>query len=125
MSEAKHTPGPWQVTINRPAGETLYGVRTHTHTGITIGREYFPDGHEPATDADGYFQPDARADIAPYRVDIARLFAAAPDLLAALEAMVAYQESTDLDDEPEDGEYGDGKRALLAARAALALAKPN
>ncbi len=36
------------------------------------------------------------------------------DLLDACKALVEYQESTDLDDEPEDGEYGDGKRALLA-----------
>ncbi len=48
----------------------------------------------------------------------------ASELLAACKAMVAYQESTDLDDEPEDGEYGDGKLALIAARAAIAKAEP-
>lgn len=50
------------------------------------------------------------------------LVAAAPDLLAACRALVETFELADLGDEPEDGEYGDGKRALLAGLAAIAKA---
>lgn len=50
------------------------------------------------------------------------LVAAAPDLLAACRALVETLELADLGDEPEDSEYGDGKRALLAGLAAIAKA---
>ena len=50
------------------------------------------------------------------------LVAAAPDLLAACRALVETFELADMGDEPEDGEYGDGKRALLAGLAAIAKA---
>lgn len=50
------------------------------------------------------------------------LVAAAPDLLAACRALVETFELADLGDEPEDGEYGDGKRALLAGLSAIAKA---
>ena len=52
----------------------------------------------------------------------AKLISAAPDLLAACRALVETFELADMDDEPEDGAYGDGKRALLAGRAAIAKA---
>lgn len=50
------------------------------------------------------------------------LVAAAPDLLVACRALVETFELADMGDEPEDGEYGDGKRALLAGLAAIAKA---
>lgn len=50
------------------------------------------------------------------------LVAAAPELLAACRALVETFELADLGDEPEDGEYGDGKRALLAGLSAIAKA---
>jgi len=50
------------------------------------------------------------------------LVAAAPDLLAACRALVETFELADMGDEPEDSEYGDGKRALLAGLAAIAKA---
>lgn len=50
------------------------------------------------------------------------LVAAAPELLAACRALVETFELADLGDEPEDSEYGDGKRALLAGLAAIAKA---
>jgi hypothetical protein len=45
-----------------------------------------------------------------------------PDLRRLRRPLVETFELADLGDEPEDGEYGDGKRALLAGLAAIAKA---
>lgn len=110
MSDA-FTPGPWSWE-EAPTHDTYEGP---------MDRLLGPGGAEVCNfgDCTHYYPVEG---IPPNAAD-KRLMSAAPDLLAAIEALVAYQESTDLDDEPEDGEYGDGKRALVAARAAIAKAK--
>ena len=64
---------------------TTYQVKYHSHTAIAVDpHDYWEDGYIPNTDGDGYFQPDPKMDCSPYRVEIARLIAAAPELLKAL-----------------------------------------
>lgn len=87
---SKHTPGPWQVRCNIQTGNTLYGIRRHTHTAIALDEAYWPSDRVPPVDSDNYCQPDEFADIEEHRIATARLIAAAPDLLEA--AMIVYAE---------------------------------
>jgi hypothetical protein len=82
---------PWQVTMQRDKdGCTSYFISQHTHTSIAVIPDgYWPEGYEPPTDDDGYAQPDEHIDCMEHRVNTARLIAAAPDLLAACEALVS------------------------------------
>ena len=92
--QTKHTPGPWHI-----------GVRTF-HAGRDV---YGPKG-EPVAVADQELTlPEESA-------ANARLIAAAPDLLAALEALVGEADlgEVDLDD--------DDRAKLEQARAAIAKA---
>lgn len=109
MSKSKHTPGPWSDEDGNAI--TAAGGRIGIACIERFPTEDFWCGIErfPAED-------ECKANV--------RLMAAAPELLAALQAMVGYQESTDLDDEDAGGEYGDGKRAMIAARAVLAKLSP-
>ena len=89
----------WQVTMARNEhGVTHYHIRSHSEPGIAVIKDqYWEDDHIPPVDHYGYIQPDDRMDCDVFRVDIARLIAAASpaailaliqqrdELLAALE----------------------------------------
>lgn len=117
---SKHTPGPWQTgredmqSYDGATGEPFSSVYANDPRGKMHMGSRLPlvVARMPGGEVD---REEEKAN--------ARLIASAPDLLTACKALVEYQESTDLDDEPEDGEYGDGKRAMLAARAAIAKAE--
>lgn len=121
MSEANHTPGPWKPGFKADSPDAdrhtvwQYVESPSGHAVATVGCYQRKRFKYKSDDVKRISQEETEANI--------NLFAAAPDLLAACEALVAFQELTDLDDEPEDGEYGDGKRAINAARAAIAKAK--
>lgn len=88
-----HLPGPWMVCMDRKSGMTVYRPITHTHTAIAVNREdFYLPGYKPGVDCDGYVQPDDNIDCAQWRVDVARLIAAAPDMYAALEQIAQVNE---------------------------------
>jgi hypothetical protein len=69
MSESKHTPGPWTVTLGGPRGSFhISEAKSHDEA------EHSDDG------VDGYTVSSANA----------RLIAAAPDLLQKLQKVVAW-----------------------------------
>lgn len=70
MSEGKHTPGPWLRT-----GQTIYAL---IHDGWRLGEEQFRNWFT------AHVQPDRECSKEEAE-KIARLIAAAPDMLAALE----------------------------------------
>lgn len=95
--EAKHTPGPWEAVGNL--------VRSPMHQP-----EGLPTGVQVAECRDGYFLPhteEAKAN--------ARLIAAAPELLGALEGLCSLAEL-------RPGHLQDYKAAVAAARSAIAKA---
>ena len=115
----QHTKGPWQVTMHRINGSTTYSIFEHVETSIAVNpRDYWPKGYEPPKDEYGYFQPDENMDCEKHRIDTARLIAAAPDLLEALQDL--------FDADMEHVLMGDGKddqiEAIAKARAAIAKA---
>ncbi len=69
----------WQVTMVRDEhGVTHYHIRSHSEPGIAVIKDqYWEDDHIPPVDHYGYIQPDDRMDCDVFRVDIARLIAAA------------------------------------------------
>jgi len=69
----------WQVTMVRNEhGVTHYHIRSHSEPGIAVIKDqYWEDDHIPSVDHYGYIQPDDRMDCDVFRVDIARLIAAA------------------------------------------------
>lgn len=70
---------PWQVTMVRNEdGVTHYHIRSHIEPGIAVVKDrYWEDDHVPPVDHYGYIQPDNRMDCDVFRVNIARLIAAA------------------------------------------------
>lgn len=92
--KAKHTPGPWRQTAI-PAGFNSPTIMFSGSYGVDL------------VDCTG-------TDAAPNPADV-RLMVAAPDLAAALAALVAYS------DEPGSCEE-EGEALVAAARAALARA---
>ncbi len=77
----------WQVTMARNEhGVTHYHIRSHSEPGIAVIKDqYWEDDHIPPVDHYGYIQPDDRMDCDVFRVDIARLIAAAnPAAILAL-----------------------------------------
>lgn len=89
----KHTPGPWNVS-----GSHIVSVKT----GVQLAEVFSPCGYDPKN------QKEAAN---------ARLIAAAPDLLAALEQCLVIV------DAHRRISGGDGDMAAMNARAALARAK--
>jgi hypothetical protein len=93
MGESKHTPGPWEVE----SGEAVYVLDKEYGRVCTVNWLRGPFGSfGRRTDAEGHAN--------------ARLIAAAPDLLAALRALVA--KSTDL-----HGDWSEEWRKALEAIA--------
>lgn len=106
MSNTKHTPGPWIVSVGLTGKleiETATPVRFNT---ITAGTPIICDvwRHEDAEDFSGLAN--------------ARLIAAAPDLLKALRGMLALDAESLRGYDDEDVSY-----EVRAARAAIAKAE--
>lgn len=80
MSETKHTPGPWIYYVDAPTTEPDWHVVTTANKMRVIANVHIEPGN--ATDAAN-----------------ARLIAAAPELLAAARALVAYINSMPTDNE--------------------------
>ena len=112
---SKRTEGPWMVGMRRFEGNTYYSIMSHTHATVAVDRQsYWPDDYECVKDGDGYIQPDEQMDCEPHRVSNARLIAAAPELLEALDNAVEALDSDNPDIQ---------LRAAVAARAVIAKAK--
>ena len=96
---AQHTPGPWDCEVRKPAGITWDGIIRWSRNRDPICSVFMA----------GYMAKEAEAN--------ARLIAAAPELLAALERLSAGMDSSN-DSRPlvKAGE-------IRAARAAIAKAK--
>ena len=88
-----HTPGPWAVN-EWSGGWTVYGGRMPLATGVEVARIAPVDDERERNEAD------------------ARLIAAAPDLLAACEALLG-----------EFAEHDPYHPKVLAAEAAIAKAR--
>ena len=85
MSESKHTPGPWIAWYIADEFES----RVRDEDGVLICKCYWPDEHRNA-----------------------KLIAAAPELLAALEVAVEYFDRNDIDCIAHD----DAKAAIKKAK---------
>ena len=109
MSATKHTPGPW--TTN---GFNIFGPpdnRSQHANGLTLVGGVVDDANDWRNRPVG--DPINRAEFREEREANARLVAAAPELLAALEGLVdRFVGHTDTDD-----------AAILAALAAIAKAE--
>lgn len=100
---AAHTPGPWRFQIHESAnGDEIYGFEVLT----SVKRElvYF--------DADGRSETEANA----------RLIAAAPDLLAALEGVRDILGTAESNASGRGDEWDYVGPRVVAARAAIARA---
>jgi hypothetical protein len=106
VSNSKHTPGPWVIQDNAAHGIHIYSNGGPFGGGLHVARVSNSAGI-------GYDGQEANA----------RLIAAAPDMLAALEAYDAAMSSCwgDIDGLPPGNP--DAARCWLLARAALAKAR--
>lgn len=97
----------WQVTMVRNEhGVTHYHIRSHSEPGIAVIKDqYWEDDYIPSVDHYGYIQPDDRMDCDVFRVDTARLIAAAnPAAILALiqqrdELLAALKDARELVDD--------------------------
>lgn len=97
MNEARHTPGPWRVN---PRGSDIWNIESEK-TGEHIAR------------VSSSMQPGGRFD------DDARLIAAAPDLLSALEGCLRDMRSMRISNDCDPV----NTYSMDAARAAIAKAR--
>lgn len=113
MSEQAHTPGPWEADV-RTGCCAVYPVGVHEGPGLSYERDYmiyYQMGRGLRTmNGTGYPELTDR------QAANARLIAAAPDLLAALDRLV------DWCDQPAD-ETAPVTDLLTEAHAAIAKAK--
>ncbi len=94
MSGERHTPGPWQVDDEMPPNTAGVFVRVHGD----------PFGHDMGIPiAAPILTPAYRASAGERRAN-ARLIAAAPDLLAALQELLKHAGIADADPSDIDGE---------------------
>ena len=102
MSETKHTPGPWRYNIE--TGYRKIDVVTAENANLIAELPF-----------SGSMAPEANA----------RLIAAAPDMLEALEAVIGSHEALVIKDKPlPDARFETvSTEAIAAARAALAKAE--
>ena len=97
----------WQVTMVRNEyGVTHYHIRSHSEPGIAVIKDqYWEDDHIPPVDHYGYIQPDDHIDCDVFRVNIARLIAAAnPSAILELiqqrdELLVALKDAREMVDD--------------------------
>jgi hypothetical protein len=98
MSEAKHTPGPWEAS-----GDEVIGAIDWTY-------------HVASAWSNHQIEPDEAA-------ANAKLIAAAPDLLAACEACIAADELANADGTLGDDMVAAYDAAIASAKASIAKAK--
>jgi hypothetical protein len=112
MTKAKHTPGPWEY---RP-------TKYHDWGTVCVDGFVLCQAREPKTVMDAEFLNEHRRNgTDPWEAN-ARLIAAAPDLLEALEAMLSH--TNGWDEAQLRKRWGEQVVAeILAARAAIAKAK--
>ncbi len=103
MSEAKHTPGPW-VSAVLCSNSGWVDIRGKNRVGNYIAYA------TPKCNG----SPDERGDVE--TIANARLISAAPDLLEACSAWIAYM------DDPAGGSFDDEAKLHEAMRAAIAKA---
>jgi hypothetical protein len=124
-----HTEGPWLVAMRRDdAGTTVYSVWLHDKTLVAVANDgsYWPKGYEATVDADGYTLPDDEMDCTPSKVANARLIAAAPDLLDALESLEKWFDTdAEILAAMSEADRADNARQLAKIRAAIAKARGN
>ena len=114
MSAPKHTPGPWEV-------ERHAGFDNGTTAVVRHWKVMIPATRQSGQAGDIVYVGRSGGDDSCHVVDgaNARLIAAAPELLQALEAALPHLE----DREDRVGSDHPLKRALTAARAAIAKAR--
>ena len=83
MSKAQHTPGPWAVFKGYDGSLSVSATKSFRINNISAGTPVICDVY-PHLDADG-FSGEANA----------RLIAAAPDMLEALQNMLGLTEASD------------------------------
>lgn len=107
----------WQVTMVRNEhGVTHYHIRCHSEPGIAVIKDqYWEDDHIPSVDHYGYIQPDDRMDCDVFRVDIARLIAAANP--AAILALISEIDSLRDEVNGLTGELEAAEKTLRQSRA--------
>lgn len=109
-----HTPGPWLCLIARENEHADYRIMEHVKTAIAVDDGRWDDLDDAIQDELGYNQPNGLCDIPLHKVANARLIAAAPALLEALEMIVEGYDFTRGEVAGED---------VNAARAAIAAAR--
>jgi len=118
-SESKHTPGPWEVHDDHPERACIYIRQTEAPYWADIAALYHAPGEEDEKDITGIWRND------PVRVANARLIAAAPDLLEALERCEEYFDERADTDQPAacDGPIPNEEMCMqMMVRAALSKA---
>lgn len=76
---AEYTPGPWNVTDNHPLRAC---IKIRDLSGYELAALYRAPGNEMPRDANGIWRND------PERIANARIMAAAPELLEALDEII-------------------------------------
>lgn len=105
---SKHTPGPWMLPhFANPESKCDCGyVLNEDYMGCIAEVKYSVDGDQ----ADNPPWPEAQAN--------ARLIAAAPDLLEALQELIAMDEAQVFVKDPWDASFAKAKAAVAKARGA-------
>lgn len=105
MKDLAHTYGPWH-TLREVFNPMKHGHSPETYRAIGIGNGACHVGYASVSGCVGAIEADANA----------RLMAAAPELLAALQNCLCYLES-DSDDEQERADWQQAQNAINKAIA--------